>query len=318
MSVVRTGSKRQRRPNVRLGEIGDVSAAFCHKAEVNSGENRWKHESKETALNPSCVFSGEMSSGFMVSDPCVSPESLADTLHNRENRNPNSSRWSSEFIVSGEANACKPALNFGIVARKGQLMKRKGRSMIGSSSVTNRAQNAEVISEINNVNGEGHRGNDFFSLPSNTFYDVYTGDGFKDFLGCETSDAKKDTYQNEYFEPISTMQVCCELEEFWTKEAFVEGDTLHSEESPGVNPHSGSEYDKMGFGGSVITSVRTWLEQLGFAKYVGLFEMHEVDEEALPLLTFEDLKEMGIDTVGPRRKMYTAIQHLREGGGVSA
>ncbi|KAJ4963067.1 hypothetical protein NE237_023006 [Protea cynaroides] len=131
---------------------------------------------------------------------------------------------------------------------------------------------------------------------ANTFYDAYTGNGFKYFWGCETSDANKGAHQNEYFEPITTTQECYKLDEFWTKEAFVESDTLHSDKSPGVNPKSGSEHENMGFGGSVINNVRIWVEQLRFAKCVGLCEMHEVDE-ALPLLTIEDHKVMGTNTV---------------------
>ncbi|KAJ4958348.1 hypothetical protein NE237_025459 [Protea cynaroides] len=181
---------------------------------------------------------------------------------NRENRNSNSSKLSFELAVSGEANAGKPALNFGIVIRKGRLMKRKGQSTIVSSNVTNRTRNAEVIYEINNV--------------------------------------------------------CYKLDEFWTTEVFVKSDTMHSDECPGVKPQSGFECGEMGFGDSVINIVRTWLEQPRFAKCLGLIEMHEVDEEALPLLTIEDLKEMGINNVGPLRNLYTEIQHLSEGGGVSA
>ncbi|XP_076914410.1 uncharacterized protein LOC143573406 [Bidens hawaiensis] len=56
-----------------------------------------------------------------------------------------------------------------------------------------------------------------------------------------------------------------------------------------------------------INSVGRWLEDVGFGRYAGVFEMHEVDEEALPLLTLDDLKEMGVLAVGPRRKLYAAI-----------
>ncbi|XP_009589452.1 uncharacterized protein [Nicotiana tomentosiformis] len=59
-------------------------------------------------------------------------------------------------------------------------------------------------------------------------------------------------------------------------------------------------------------SVRKWLEELGFKKYGLLFEKHEVDDETLPLLTFNDLKEMGISAVGSRRKLFNAIQELKE------
>ncbi|KAJ0973567.1 hypothetical protein J5N97_021526 [Dioscorea zingiberensis] len=59
--------------------------------------------------------------------------------------------------------------------------------------------------------------------------------------------------------------------------------------------------------------VRSWLERLGLGRYAPVFEIHEVDDEVLPLLTLEDLKDMGINAVGSRRKMHCAIQKLRKG-----
>lgn len=56
--------------------------------------------------------------------------------------------------------------------------------------------------------------------------------------------------------------------------------------------------------------VRMWLNDLGLGKYVAVFEIHGVDDEVLPLLTLEDLKDMGINEVGARRKMYSSIQKL--------
>uniref|UniRef100_M8BBN7 Uncharacterized protein n=1 Tax=Aegilops tauschii TaxID=37682 RepID=M8BBN7_AEGTA len=46
-------------------------------------------------------------------------------------------------------------------------------------------------------------------------------------------------------------------------------------------------------------------------------KIHEVDDEVLPLLTLEDLKDMGIGAVGSRRKMFAAIQKLRSTDTVS-
>ncbi|CAN7110721.1 unnamed protein product [Brassica rapa subsp. narinosa] len=56
--------------------------------------------------------------------------------------------------------------------------------------------------------------------------------------------------------------------------------------------------------------VKIWLQELGLGRYWPMFEIHEVDEEVLPLLTLEDLKDMGINAVGSRRKMFSAIQKL--------
>ncbi|GFP88408.1 protein bicaudal c homolog 1-a [Phtheirospermum japonicum] len=59
--------------------------------------------------------------------------------------------------------------------------------------------------------------------------------------------------------------------------------------------------------------VREWLTGLGLGRYTALFEIHEVDDEVLPLLTLDDLKDMGVNAVGSRRKMYNAILKLRKG-----
>ncbi|WOH10680.1 hypothetical protein DCAR_0730150 [Daucus carota subsp. sativus] len=56
--------------------------------------------------------------------------------------------------------------------------------------------------------------------------------------------------------------------------------------------------------------VRVWLNELGLGRYAPVFEIHEVDDEVLPMLTLEDLKDMGINAVGSRRKMFSSIQRL--------
>lgn len=67
---------------------------------------------------------------------------------------------------------------------------------------------------------------------------------------------------------------------------------------------------------SLATGVRGWLQALGLGKYSEMFELNEVDNEVLPLLTMEDLREMGVGAVGARRKMFTAIQDLGQVCGV--
>ncbi|KAF8408470.1 hypothetical protein HHK36_007624 [Tetracentron sinense] len=59
--------------------------------------------------------------------------------------------------------------------------------------------------------------------------------------------------------------------------------------------------------------VQVWLDGLGLGRYAPVFEIHDVDDEVLPLLTLEDLKDMGINAVGTRRKMYCAIQKIGKG-----
>eukprot|EP00958_Prasinococcus_capsulatus_P014104 scaffold1471_cov413-Prasinococcus_capsulatus_cf.AAC.21 len=54
-------------------------------------------------------------------------------------------------------------------------------------------------------------------------------------------------------------------------------------------------------------SVRTWLESVGLEKYLPCFELHEVTVEVLPMLTRQDLCDMGIPTVGARRRLLMAL-----------
>ena len=53
-----------------------------------------------------------------------------------------------------------------------------------------------------------------------------------------------------------------------------------------------------------------WLRGLGLGKYEAAFRDNGVDESVLPHLTLEDLKELGVASVGDRRKLLTAIGAL--------
>jgi hypothetical protein len=50
-----------------------------------------------------------------------------------------------------------------------------------------------------------------------------------------------------------------------------------------------------------------WLRGLGFSKYEAAFRDNRIDESVLPHLTVEDLKELGVASVGDRRKLLTVI-----------
>ena len=53
-----------------------------------------------------------------------------------------------------------------------------------------------------------------------------------------------------------------------------------------------------------------WLKQTGFERYEAAFRDNGIDEAVLPHLTAEDLKEIGVATVGDRRKLLAAIAVL--------
>jgi class 3 adenylate cyclase/predicted ATPase len=60
-----------------------------------------------------------------------------------------------------------------------------------------------------------------------------------------------------------------------------------------------------------MSDIRQWLEELGFGKYAGAFEREEVDLDALPHLTSEILKDIGVPA-GPRAKLLAAIRAQKQ------
>ena len=63
--------------------------------------------------------------------------------------------------------------------------------------------------------------------------------------------------------------------------------------------------------GRLVMDVVVWLRSLGLRKYEAAFRDNEIDETVLPSLTAEDLKDLGVSTVGHRRKLLNAIAALR-------
>ena len=54
-----------------------------------------------------------------------------------------------------------------------------------------------------------------------------------------------------------------------------------------------------------------WLQSLGLERYTAAFRENEIDETVLPRLTTEDLKDLGVNAVGHRRRLLDAIALLR-------
>jgi hypothetical protein len=53
-----------------------------------------------------------------------------------------------------------------------------------------------------------------------------------------------------------------------------------------------------------------WLRRLGLEQYEAAFRANNIDNATLPSLTTEDLKELGVGSVGHRRKLIDAIAGL--------
>jgi hypothetical protein len=54
-----------------------------------------------------------------------------------------------------------------------------------------------------------------------------------------------------------------------------------------------------------------WLRSLGLERYETTFRENDIDETVLPGLTAEDLKELGVASLGHRRKLLDAVAALR-------
>ena len=64
--------------------------------------------------------------------------------------------------------------------------------------------------------------------------------------------------------------------------------------------------------------VRSWLESLGLEAYANAFAANDVDAAVLPSLTSDDLRDMGVTSVGHRRRLLDAIAALNAPASVNS
>ena len=63
-------------------------------------------------------------------------------------------------------------------------------------------------------------------------------------------------------------------------------------------------------GAGAALDVAAWLTELGLERYIDAFEANDVDALVLPTLTADDLKELGVRSLGHRKKLVQAIAAL--------
>jgi hypothetical protein len=56
--------------------------------------------------------------------------------------------------------------------------------------------------------------------------------------------------------------------------------------------------------------VAEWLRRFGLEQYAPAFRAHDIDAEVLRRLTGEDLRELGVTSIGHRRRLLDAIAAL--------
>ncbi|MED6184560.1 hypothetical protein PIB30_048571 [Stylosanthes scabra] len=231
--------KRQRRPSVRLGEIGDQRAA---------------------AIN-----------------------------HETHSRRPSMPPWSWRI-----------------------RSKEPSRTTSKARSLTNLPNGGEEIAEFGNKRGKSKRASTATKRMRSNFAPRTTG--------TTTAAAKSENNNNDNGEEAAYRDFDYEQED----EDYHDESPVHSVHDDDGYFHIGRHTDRARVSendvvesdsrdGRKCEGVRSWLLELGLSRYAPMFEIHEVDDELLPMLTLEDLKDMGINAVGSRRKMYTAIQKLRKG-----
>ncbi|KAF7839092.1 transcription initiation factor TFIID subunit 11-like [Senna tora] len=257
--------KRQRRPSVRLGDIGDQPATLAYDSHARRPTKHPWRLPKDSSSTPSSKAVKARSLTNLVNGAGVSQEGQEFEYMNNHNGNGNA-----------ELGFRKAK------AKRGTATKRVRSSWVTASRVV---EGAEVDSREDE--DEGFR--DFDPDPNSPLKDpspVHSVDNVE--LGSWQGQRRP-----------TGRHVVSETRE----DDDVEFDQLPESDLRDLRDR------KCG----TSEGVRSWLVELGLSRYAPIFEIHEVDDEVLPMLTFEDLKDMGINAVGSRRKMHTAIQKLREG-----
>lgn len=292
--------KRERRPNVRLEEIGDLPAAvsFVHKVRVDLRKRRWICDGEKTDVNAAGItFDSGVNSCAVTDLACLGSVKLencsnGDMQQNIENTNPNSGKPGFGHSTSVGVGLGKAKVEFSNVTKKRRVMKRRpqtsnsGNGSFGSAWNSSRLGSHDSDDNIKKHTKATHQ---FNSFGSSDIYPVIWSTGHS---GPELSTTSKQDSEDYLIKHPLGVSIT---------------NKSNSDEFAHHTDNEQMSKDK----GMFLYGVDKWLEERGFGNYVELFETHEVDEEALPLLTFEDLKEMGVDAVGPRRKLYNAIRQLR-------
>jgi class 3 adenylate cyclase/DNA-binding winged helix-turn-helix (wHTH) protein/predicted ATPase len=82
--------------------------------------------------------------------------------------------------------------------------------------------------------------------------------------------------------------------------------------SPFTEPTSDPERKYSGRLPATPTEISGWLRELGLEQYESAFHGNNIDADVLRRLTSEDLRELGVESIGHRRRLLDAIAALRD------
>ena len=60
-------------------------------------------------------------------------------------------------------------------------------------------------------------------------------------------------------------------------------------------------------------NIRAWLAEIGLDQYGDAFEANDIDHDVLPDLGDADLREIGVASLGHRKKLLRAIGQMADG-----
>ncbi|KAL2510374.1 Sterile alpha motif (SAM) domain-containing protein [Forsythia ovata] len=257
--------KRQRRPSVRLGEIGgDSPYDSNHHHHLRRPNKTWRfHKDPSLAAKTS------------KTRPLTNLVNGADSNY-RDNFEPSENYASAGDFIHRKPKNKKPIKRARTNWNKFDSILNNG---VGGSGGGGVIDSTNAFQEENeNNNGE-----------------------FRDFEaeGSESPLLKEQSPVNS----VENMGL-----QFWDRQR--RGSRTRVSESNGITQNEVNSQDQHN---EASNGVREWLIGLGLGRYAPVFEIHEVDNEVLPMLTLEDLKDMGINAVGSRRKIYSAILKLQKG-----
>jgi hypothetical protein len=297
------GSKRQRRPSVRLGEIGGGDQLYesqHHRRTASNSNKQWKQQQQQ-----------QQSLGFKEASKSSKTRALTNLSEFNE-------------ILDGDNDINLDSVAIGSW-RVNHSSKKRGSLNVSAKRV--RSNWVSKFDDSSGGRGNGGEGEEKYSGGEDD--DDDDDEEEEEEEDCREFDVENSETllkeQSRIRDPLDNLEDGNERNgrEVHCYRRVIRGrndrNVNHDYRHDGVDLSGPSDNDMRDYrnigrcGGGGEDGVRIWLNSLGLGRYAPVFEIHEVDDEVLPKLTLEDLKDMGINAVGSRRKMFCAIQKLGKG-----
>ncbi|KAK0590254.1 hypothetical protein LWI29_024526 [Acer saccharum] len=296
------GSKRQRRPSVRLGDIGGDHHHHHHH------HHHQPYDSHLRRPNSTAAAAATATAGNVK--PFKHHHSTATLDHKKDANKSSKTRALTNLSAnSGDLNETldENLDSIAIGSWKVKDSKKRGSvKRVRSNWASKNNDGAAAAAADIHIDNNGNATNNFEGDSKYSGGDD-TDDGYREF-NMENSESP--LKEQSPIHSLENLAVDGHDREalYYNRRGTFRGNRDHNDgmEISGPSDNDARDWNRSGS----EDGVRIWLNSLGLGRYAPVFEIHEVDDEVLPMLTLEDLKDMGINAVGSRRKMYCAIQKL--------